>query len=240
MRISSFVAKALGLSRRRAGDLLKKSPRKFRVNGRPFDGDLSFKVDPEEDIVEFEGRRLRLPEHRYVIFFKPAGVVTSVRDRFNRTVMDLLPGEFARLKPVGRLDKDSRGLLLLTDDGEIVHPLLHPRYGVVKEYLVKVRGKVSEEELEQVRKGMDLGDFKSMPCEAEAVEVGLEYSRIRLRMREGKKRQIRRMFARLGHPVVDLLRIGFGPLRLGRLKEGQWRDLSPDEVSALKDAVQRR
>ncbi len=238
LRINAFVAKSLGISRRKADILLKKYPFHFTINSKPFSGKLSQKISVDKDVVLYKGKRLKLPSFRYVALNKPRGYVTSCRDKYaKKLVIDLLPKGLRCLKPVGRLDKDTRGLIILTDDGKIIHPLLHPKYNIEKEYIVVVEGAITSDKIEKISQGVDLGDVVSLPCKAEVIEVGIEKSRIRLIMIEGKKRQIRRMFEKIGHPVIDLLRIRFGPIKLNNLKEGAWRYLSQNEVTLLKKAV---
>ncbi len=232
-RINAFVARAMGISRRKADVLLKKRTRDFCINGRLFDGNLGLKVTGD-DVVEFQGRRLRLPSPVYVILNKPRGYVSSMSDpHADRLVIDLLPQRLRRLKPVGRLDKETRGLLLFTDNSRIIHQLLHPKKAVEKEYLVTVHGRLTPLELDPVVNGMDMDDYRSLPAWARIERVSIEESVVRLIMIEGKKHQIRDMFAKIGHPVKDLVRIGFGPLRLGRLKEGSWRYLTDAEIKRL-------
>ncbi len=237
-RINAFVAKSLGISRRKADTLLKTQPWLFRINGRKFDGNLALRIDPEKDEVLFEGKRLSLPGSRFIMLNKPKGYVTSVSDPYNKTVMDLLPKSLRSLKPIGRLDRNTRGLLLLTDDGRIIHPLLHPKYRVEKEYVVKVEGKLTEEELNKIRKGGIVVEGKpSLPCKAKLLRVGIEESEVNLVMIEGKKRQIRKMFSSIGHPVRDLIRVRFGPIRLGKLPEGKYRPLTETEKKRLYSVI---
>ncbi len=233
-RINAFVAKSLGISRRKADTLLKTQPWLFTVNGQKFDGNLALRVNPEKDAILFEGQRLCLPDTKIIMLNKPRGYVTSVSDPYNKTVMELLPRSFRSLKPIGRLDRNTRGLLLLTDDGRIIHPLLHPKYKVEKEYIVRVEGKLTEEELDKIREGgIVVEGHPSLPCKAKLMKVGIKESEVRLVMIEGKKRQIRKMFAFIGHPVKDLIRIRFGPIKLGALKEGAYRPLTQWEVKSL-------
>ncbi len=237
-RINAFVAKSLGISRRKADSLLKTQPWRVRVNGHKFDGNLSLRIDPNKDEVLLDGNRLFLPTSRFIMLNKPRGYVTSVSDPYNKTVMDLLPKSLRSLKPIGRLDRNTRGLLLLTDDGRIIHPLLHPKYKIEKEYIVKVDGKLTDMELDRIRKGGIVVENKpSLPCQARLIKVGIEESEVRLTMVEGKKRQIRKMFAFIGHPVRDLIRIRFGPIKLGKLPEGKYRHLTKKEKEKLYSLV---
>jgi len=239
LRLNAFVAKSIGCSRRQADKLIKSGQIFF--NGTRVKRDqIGIKVSVG-DIVEFQGKTLSLPSLQYGILNKPAGYTTTLKDRFaKRIVMDLLPDEYIKLKPVGRLDKDTRGLLLFTDDGEIIHKLLHPKYGITKEYLVKVKGRLPIEAIAKIESGFEFPDFKGLPCKARVERASMNHTVVRLFMKEGKKRQIRRMFALLGYPVIDLLRVAFGPIRLGRLKEGEFRLLRQREIEQLKKMVERR
>ncbi len=204
-------------------------------------------IDPERDQVTIDGRPVRLPtSHRYVMLNKPLGVITTVRDESSRTtVLDVIGDEGShgrRLFPVGRLDADSTGLLLLTDDGDLAYRLTHPRYKVAKEYEVVVAGVPARNDLQALREGVKLADGITAPAEVELVRAtkgDRDSGRAELRVviREGRHRQVRRMVEAVGHKVVSLRRSAFGPLRLGRLKTGGWRVLSSGEVSALRRAT---
>jgi 23S rRNA pseudouridine2605 synthase len=212
-----------------------------RVNGRvpPAEGLV---IDPDSDRVTVDGRAVKPPTRfRYVMLNKPLGVITTAKDEAGRTnVIDVL-GDGAsghRVFPVGRLDADSTGLLLLTDDGDLGFRLTHPRYKVDKEYVAVVGGSVTRKDIERLRGGVELDDGVTAPAEAEVVRrlpgPGAE---VRVVIREGRHRQVRRMLVAVGHRVHSLNRTGFGPLRLGRLKPGHWRVLREGEVAALRRAA---
>jgi len=213
-----------------------------RVNGRrpPANGAL---VDPERDHVTVDGRPVKpVAAHRYVLLNKPLGAITTARDEASRTtVLDVIGEAGAqghRLFPVGRLDGDSTGLLLLTDDGDLAYRLTHPRYKVPKEYLVTVAGVPSEADLNGLRRGVKLDDGMTAPADVRVVRSTRpvrEGGRTELTVviSEGRNRQVRRMLQAVGHIVVALRRTGFGPLRLGRLRVGGWRVLTGAEVTAL-------
>jgi 16S rRNA pseudouridine516 synthase len=169
---------------------------------------------------------------------KPAGYITSTKDR-ELTVMELVSDipKFERLFPVGRLDKDAEGLLLITSDGELAHRLTHPKWKVPKTYYVVVEGKVREEDLEPLRKGVQLKDFKTKPAEVEILRSGEESSELEITIREGKYHQVKRMFSAIGHPVKYLKRIRFGNLELGELPVGEYRHLTEEELQKLKKLV---
>ena len=231
-------------SRRAADDLIASGS--VRVNGErpPATGLL---IDPDRDRVTVDGRPVKPPSsHRYLMLNKPLGVITTARDESSRTtVLDVIGEEGKhghRLFPVGRLDADSTGLLLLTDDGELAYRLTHPRYKVAKEYLVVVIGMPTAKDLDSLRSGVKLDDGATAPAEIDVVgaTTGDRDSRraeLRVVIREGRHRQVRRMVQAVGHKVQTLRRTGFGPLRLGRLKTGGWRVLSSGEVAALRRAA---
>jgi 23S rRNA pseudouridine2605 synthase len=199
-------------------------------------------IDPDNDVVTVDGRTVRTQTaHRYVMLNKPLGVITTARDEAARTtVLDILGAEGAaghRLFPVGRLDADSTGLLLLTDDGELAYRLTHPRYKVAKEYIVTVAGVPTRDDMEALGRGVSLDDGVTAPAEVEVLGRAGTRAVVRVVIREGRHRQVRRMMEAVGHKTVALRRTGFGPLKLGRLKVGGWRLLSPGEVDALRRAT---
>ena len=211
------------------------------MNGRrpPPEGLL---VEPEKDEITVEGRAVTLPLRRtYIALNKPPGVIVSAGDPGGRTtVYDLVSATeagSARLFSVGRLDYDSRGLLLLTDDGELANRLAHPRRKVPKEYVVVVNGVPGERDLRTLRDGVELEDGRTLPAEVELLGSAAGASELRVVIREGRNRQLRRMLDAVGHPVRDLTRTAFGPIRLGRLREGGWRKLRDVEVEALRAAT---
>ncbi len=203
---------------------------------------LGTTVDPETDVVAVDGRPLAADRPRtYVLMHKPAGYLSTVRDERGRpTVTDLLPPTVtARVYPVGRLDRDTEGLLLLTDDGELTHRLTHPRFGLEKEYLALVRGRPDRDALERLRTGVAIDGRLTAPAEvAIARDVDLPKGSggtwLRIVLREGRKRQVRLMCQAVGHPVVRLIRVREGPLTLGDLPPGATRALTPDELAALR------
>jgi pseudouridine synthase len=208
-----------------------------RVNGRrpPADGML---IDPENDQVTFEGKPVQpRGPRRYYALNKPQGVIVSARDPAGRTTVFDLIEQPVRLFAVGRLDYDSRGLLLLTDDGEVSHRFMHPSHQVPREYLAEVRGIPAAGDLLRLRSGIPLDGKLTSPAEVELVSSGGGASRVRLVLREGRNREVRRMLAAVGHPVRSLTRTAYGPIRLGRLREGGWRRLRQPEVDALKLAA---
>jgi len=227
-------------SRRAADELIASGA--VRVNGRvqPPDGLI---VDPERDRVTVSGRTVRpVTAHRYLMLNKPLGVITTAKDESSRTtVLDVVGDEGLgghRLFPVGRLDADSTGLLLLTDDGELAYRLTHPRYKVPKEYVAVVGGSVSGADLGKLRAGVELEDGMTAPAEVEVLRVlPGPATELLIVIGEGRHRQVRRMLLAVGHRVQSLKRVSFGPLKLGRLKIGGWRVLVDAEVEALRRAT---
>jgi 23S rRNA pseudouridine2605 synthase len=204
-------------------------------------------IDPTQDRVTVDGRAVKPPTtHRYLMLNKPLGVITTVRDESSRTtVLDVVGAEGLaghRMFPVGRLDADSTGLLLLTDDGALAYRLTHPRYEVPKEYDVVTAGVPSRDNLEALRRGVTLDDGVTAPAQVEIVRATTGdrdsgRAELRLVIREGRHRQVRRMLQAVGHRTLALRRTAFGPLRLGRLKTGGFRVLSSGEVAALRRAT---
>jgi len=201
-------------------------------------------ADPARDRVCLDGTRVRLEQHVYWIANKPVGVLTTARDPEGRTtVLDLVPASECaeRLFPVGRLDRDTEGLILLTNDGELAHSFLHPSHEVEREYVVTVRGQVTDAVLRRLARGVELEEGRTAPAGIERVryDARARTTRFHLTLIEGRKRQIRRAMRALGHPVVRLVRTRFGPLRLGRLASGTARPLAPRELASVRGVVRR-
>ena len=196
-------------------------------------------VTPGVDRVTIGGRRIEpVSESTYLMMNKPVGVLTSIGDdRGRQTVADRLPGGAARVFPVGRLDLNSRGLVLLTDDGELAGRLMHPRYHVDKEYWVVIQGRPGDDALRRLSQGMVVGGEQFQPAEVRMLETTTGQSRVSMVLREGRKREVRRLWQELGHRVIDLQRVRIDGLQLGDLEEGTVRSLSADEVRSLKSAV---
>src|SRR5438093_1232782 len=225
MRLNAYLARAGVASRRKADDLIKAG--RVTVNGEP--GQLNTFV-AEHDRVEVDGRPVAKQRLTYVLLHKPAGVVTTARDpQARRTVVDLVRHD-ARVVPVGRLDADTTGALLLTNDGELAHRLAHPRYGVEKTYVADVEGEPDAEALRALRDGVELDDGRSAPAKARR----LAKSRVELTLHEGRKHQVKRMLEEVGHPVTSLHRSVYAGLTLEGLEPGAWRELEPSEVERLR------
>ena len=236
MRLQRFLARAGVASRRGSEDLMTAG--RVSVNDVVV-SELGAKVDPRVDIVAVDGQVVSLADERvYLMLNKPAGTITTMDDPQGRPcVADLVPREPAGLFPVGRLDRDTTGLLLFTTDGEMAHRLLHPRHHVEKVYLATVEGVPSDLALQRLRDGLVLDDGVTAPARAEVRATRQGLSDVEIAIREGRKRQVRRMLEAVGHPVVALHRTEFGPLALGDLAIGSYRALSPEEVAALADAT---
>jgi 23S rRNA pseudouridine2605 synthase len=228
VRLNAYLARAGVSSRRRADELIKAG--RVMVNGEP--GQLNTFVE-QSDRVEVDGNAVAPQRLAYVLLHKPAGVVTTARDPQRRTtVVDLVRHE-ARVVPVGRLDADTTGALLLTNDGPLAHRLAHPRYGVEKVYDVEVEGDPNEDQLRRLREGVELDDGRTAPARA----MRLGPNRLELAIHEGRKHQVKRMCAAVGLPVTRLHRPRYAGLELGDLAAGQWRDLTEDEVRQLRQAT---
>jgi len=200
--------------------------------------DVTTKVDADSDCVKVGRRILTRPARIYIIMHKPRGVITTREDTHCRkTVLDLLPVSLRHVHAVGRLDKDTTGLLLLTNDGALTLHLTHPRYHIPKTYDLEVAGVIENRTIERLKHGIVLEDGKTRPAEVLSVTNGRNKTRIVLRIREGRKRQIRRMMKALGATVNSLKRTEFGPLRLGMVREGSYRVLEKKEVQELQDYI---
>ena len=231
-RLQKILARA-GLGSRRASEELIASGR-VRVNGKV--ATLGMKADPEKDRIEVDGRQVSSAEPlTYLALYKPRGVISAAKSPDTRpTVRDLVPIP-GRLYPVGRLDVDSEGLILMTNDGTLANRLTHPRYGHEKEYRVLVARHPDEEQLETWRRGVVLADgYRTQPVEVRVESNFGKGTWLRVTLREGRKRQIRETGEQIGLPVAKIIRVRIGSLKLGSLKPREWRRLTPEEVAALK------
>jgi 23S rRNA pseudouridine2605 synthase len=236
-RLQKFLARAGVASRRQSEELIRQG--RVAVNGRVVT-ELGTKIDPARDEIRVDGRNIRLAQqHVYIVLNKPRGTLSTMQDPRGRRALGDLVSVPGRLYPVGRLDASSEGLILLTDDGELANVLTHPRYGHDKEYRVLVNGRVSGETLETWRQGLELEGQKTAPARVEILGIRKDNTLLRVVMREGRKRQIRRVAEMLGHPVLELTRTRLGPLELGLLEVGQWRYLTPKEIGSLTALKQR-
>jgi pseudouridine synthase len=235
IRLNRFLA-LCGISSRRESENLIASGR-IKINGRTV-RKQGIKIDPDKDKVSFDGVIINPEEKLYLIINKPKGYVTTSFDPQKRpTVLDLIPDIEARVYPVGRLDYNSEGLLILTNDGDFSFRLIHPKYKVGKIYIVKLYGGFSPKKLEKLRTGVMLSDGLTAPCRVKLVRAKGKETILEMEIYEGKKRQIRRMCTSLGYRVVELRRVQIGTLKLGGLKSGAYRYLGPNEVGKLKELI---
>lgn len=233
MRLQKFLASA-GIASRRACEKLIEAG-KVSVNGEVIT-QLGTTVDPLKDQVCYEGKAVKLVEEKvYLLLNKPPGYVTTAKDQFGRpTVLDLVSEAGQRVFPVGRLDYNTSGLLILTNDGDLTLQLTHPRHEVYKTYVATVSGAISDEALKLLETGVVLEDFKTSPAKVKLIKREAQHSLVELSIREGKYRQVRRMMEAVGYPVESLQRIAIGRINLSGLREGSYRTLSPEEVDYLR------
>ncbi len=209
---------------------------KVRINGKVVDR-LGFKVDPFKDHIRVDGRRITGTERKITLALnKPRGYLSTVKDPLGRpTVIDLVERVKERIYPVGRLDFDSEGLLLLTNDGEIANILTHPRFSIPRTYLTKVTGVPDEKKLTLLKKGVMLEDGKARVESCDVIRQGEKNSWVRVRVTEGRNRLVRRIFSAIGHSVLKLKRVEYGPIGLGKLPVGHFRVLTAEEIEKLKE-----
>ena len=234
MRLNAYLARAGVASRRGAEELIRAG--RVQVNGEV--AGLATFVEPG-DRIEVDGRELAPEPLTYVLLHKPAGVVTTARDPHGRPTVVGLVGHQHRIVPVGRLDADTTGALFLTNDGQLAHRLAHPRYEVDKVYEAEVEGAPSSEALKQLREGVLLDEEWTAPAEARVLARKGGNASLELRVHDGRKHQVKRMCEAVGHPVRRLHRSSYAGLTLAGLGPGEWRELSPVEVAALKRAATR-
>jgi len=237
-RLQKILARADFGSRRACEDLIRQG--RVAVNGRV--AKLGQKADPERDRITLDGKPVQVKqEYTYVALHKPRGVLSDEGDGSSRltTVLDLVPLE-GHLFPVGRLDLRSEGLILLTDDGKLANRLTHPSYEHAKEYRVYVEGHPDDGILESWRRGVFLDGRRTAPADVSVLRHEKRHTWLRIVLREGRKRQIRRVGAMLGHPVHKLIRVRIGPVHLGNLKPGEWRHLTEQESEELQRIKRRK
>jgi 23S rRNA pseudouridine2605 synthase len=240
VRLQKILAMSGVASRRAAEELIRQG--RVSVNGHTVT-ELGTKADPSTDEIRVDGRRLKGPERlRYLLLYKPTGVVTTRSDPGRRpTVLHLLPGVREYVYPVGRLDYDSEGLLLLTNDGDLAAQLTHPRHGVEREYHAWVLGVPDDRDLQRLGRGVPIEGRRTEPADVTLVHHGRGkrsgQAMLSIVIREGRNRQVRKMCDAIGHPVESLIRVRIGPLKDSRLKPGQFRDLTDEEVQRLKKAA---
>ncbi len=239
IRLQKLIA-STGLSSRRKAEMLIASGR-VSVNGKVVT-ELGTKVDPERDHVKVDGKHLTSAQpFVYLMLNKPKNVMSTLDDPGGRdTVKDFLHGVSVRVFPVGRLDFDSEGLMLLTNNGELAQALLHPRYHVPKTYLIKVKGVLTDAEIVQLQRGVKLEDGMTSPAMVKKIKRAEANSWLEITIREGRKHQVKRMLEFVGHLVIKLMRVRMGPLALGKLEPGEFRFLTDREANALRELVEER
>ena len=230
-RLQKYMASCGVASRRKCEEIILLG--KVKVNG-VLVNEVGTKVNPLEDIVEYEGNIISKEENKvYIMLNKPEGYISSVKDEKGRdTILDIVKVK-ERVYPIGRLDYDSSGLLILTNDGEIYNKIIHPRVEIVKKYIAVVKGEVSENDIRKFKIGIDIDGYITAPAEIEIISYDEDISTIEIGIHEGKNRQIRRMCAELDHEVLALKRISVGGIKLGYLKRGEYRDLNEDEINYI-------
>ncbi len=232
MRLQLFLSRNGVCSRRKALPIILSGH--VKVNGQVI-SEPSTEVDPQKDTIECDGKVIQGKGYSYLLLNKPAGYVTTKEDRFaEKTVFELLPQEYQHLVPVGRLDQDTEGLLLFTNDGDLTFGLTHPKFNIDKVYFVRIKGKLEQRHKTLLENGIMLEGKKTSPAKINNIKITGPQTELFITIHEGRKRQIRLMFAELGYPVVYLKRMAQGPLTLGNLPAGQWRELEQKEIEMLK------
>lgn len=231
-RLQKYIARCGVTSRRKAEELILQG--NVKVNGLVVN-ELGSKIDADHDVVEINNKKIsEKNQHIYIKLYKPEGYVTTVKDQFNRkTVLDLVNIN-ERIYPIGRLDYNTSGLLLLTDDGELANKLMHPKYLIYKTYEAVVKGIINENSIIRLKTGVFIEDYKTAPAKVKLLNTHDKQSIVQISIHEGKNRQVRKMFDSVGHPVVKLKRISFGNINLDDLKIGQWKYLTNEEITFLK------
>jgi 23S rRNA pseudouridine2605 synthase len=230
-RLQKFLARCGIASRRKSEELIKQGG--VLVNGKVVT-EIGIKIDTKKDVVEVGGKPVKPQSYIYILLNKPPGYVSAVADERYETVLDIV-GIKEKVFPVGRLDKDSRGLLLLTNDGDLAYRLTHPKFEHEKKYLVEVRRIAAKSDIEKLVKGVMLEDGLAKAISAKLVKQKDDSSWIEITIGEGRKRQIKRMCQAIGFEVEDLMRISFGPLELAGLKQGHFRHLTQKEIKILQE-----
>lgn len=232
IRLQKFLAEAGVASRRKSEELISQG--RVEVNGQVV-------TTPGTKISGFEricvdGREIRHEQKKiYILLNKPVGYISSAKDQFSRkTVLDLIGTVKERIYPVGRLDYDTSGLIILSNDGDFANKMMHPRHQMQKVYRAEIIGELSDEDIKRIENGMQIDDYKTAPAKIHIVSTAAERSIIEVTIHEGKNRQVRKMFETLEHPILHLKRVAIGSIGIGGLEEGKWRYLSKNEIQGLK------
>ena len=240
VRLQKIIADSGICSRRKAEELIAQG--RVKINGRPCK--VGNKADPIKDIVSIDGERVvfeRKKTYRYIMLNKPRGYVTTMSDELDRKcVTELLDGVDARVYPIGRLDKNSEGLLLFTNDGNFANEIMYPSKHVTKTYRVTVRPDVDDEVLVKLSEGVVIDGRKTLPCTVLVLDKQPGRTVLQMTISEGRNRQIRKMCEAVGLEVARLKRTAVGPIKLGMLKPGTWRDLKPEELRALRNVISKK
>ena len=230
-RLQKYMSSCGVASRRKCEEIILAG--KVKVNG-VLVNEVGVKVNPLKDIVEYDGKIIRKEENKvYIMLNKPEGYISSVKDEKGRaTILDIVKVK-ERIYPIGRLDYDSSGLLLLTNDGEIYNKIIHPRVEIMKRYIAIVKGEITDKDIKKFEIGIDIGGYITAPAELKVISFDKDVSTIEIGIHEGKNRQIRKMCAALNHEVLSLKRIAIGEIKLGYLKRGEYRNLNNDEIAYI-------
>ena len=235
MRINKYIASCGVASRRKAEEIIL--AKRVKVNGKTVE-ELSFNIDENNDVVEIDGQRIGLNEESvYIVLNKPEGYITTVKDQFDRpSVLDLVSDIKERVYPIGRLDYETSGLLILTNDGDLTYKLTHPKHEVDKTYMAIVKGIPTKEELKNFEEGLYIEDYKTAPAKIKVVKKDEEknYAICQIKIHEGRNRQVRKMCRAINHPVMRLRRVAMGKITLKDTEVGKYRHLSNEEVEYLK------
>ncbi len=236
VRLNRYLSMCGVASRRKADELILQG--RVKVNGLVVK-ELGWRIDPERDVVEVNGEEIRPLRHRYIILHKPCCYLTSLGDAQDgkKNIKELIKDIPERVYPAGRLDYNAEGLLILTNDGELANRIMHPRHKLPKVYLVWASGKVSKETLDAMKRGAKLEDGFAKPDSVKLIKHLRDASLLEIVFHEGRKHIVKRFVSRFGHKVIRLKRTAIGPIKLGSLKSGEWRDMTKEEIDSLRKAL---
>ena len=236
MRLNNYISSTGLCSRREADKLIEQG--RVTVNGKLVT-ELAFNIDEEKDIVEIDGEQIGVEKNNvYIVLNKPEGYITTVKDQFDRpSVLDLVSDIKERVYPIGRLDYETSGLLLLTNDGDLTYKLTHPKHEVDKTYVARVKGKLTKEEIERFKTGLKIEDYTTAPAKLKVIKYDeqRDSSLLEIKIHEGKNRQVRKMCKAINHPVLRLRRSAMGKIKIGDCEIGKYRYLTEDEIKYLKN-----
>lgn len=229
-RLNRYLSMCGIASRRKADQIVSEG--RVRVNGLVVK-ELGYRVDTEKDTIEVGGEVIRPERKRYVVLNKPPLYLTTLKQEGKKTIQELIKGIPERVYPVGRLDYDTEGLLILTNDGELANTIIHPRYKLPKVYVALVKGKIERKTLEKMIRGTRLEDGFARPDRVKIIKYEAQNTLVEITFHEGRNRLVKRFLLKFEHPVLRLKRIAVGPVRLGALPRGRWRDMTDEELRAL-------